>query len=802
MIVTYNWLKEFVDFDQTPEELADLLTMLGLEVEGMERRFEGMDDVVVAIVLEKEKHPNADKLSLCKVNNGSEILNIVCGAQNFQAGDKVALAQIGAVLPGDFKIKKSKIRGEESCGMLCSEKELGLADESAGIMILPSNLPLGIPVFSALGLKDTIFEIGLTPNRADCLSVIGIAREIAAKTGKTVKQTVLSVQDGTRTADSLASVTIEAPDLCPRYTARYISGCTIKPSPQWLASRLQSVGMRSINNVVDVTNFVLFEYGHPLHAFDFDLLAGGKIVVKRAGEGEVFQTLDGQSRSLQHSDLTIRDGERAVALAGIMGGENSEIRDSTTNILLESAYFSPSSIRRTSKRLGLHTESSHRFERGADINILTTALDRAASLIAELADGEVAQGVIDVYPRPVEPKKITVRAEKINKLLGINLPGPEIVQLLMRLEFVVEVLEPGIYQVEVPSFRVDVEREIDIIEEIARLNGYDQIPVTMPIARVFSDRPPRTQRLESKLRNLLTTHGFNEVINFSFIAPDVCAKLLLPVDDRRCTGIKILNPLVDEQSVMRTTLLPGLLETVQRNLSYRTMNMRIFEFRRIYLPVPDAELPHEPLIAAGIMTGKRYPEGWNQAKEDVDFYDLKGVMEVVLDGLGISDPVYSFGDVPPFFHPGKSCSVRCKSEIIGAFGELHPTVQENFGFEKALYYFEIDFQKLLECIKDDGANVAVPPKFPDNSRDIALLLADEIPATDILKVVRSLRIADLEDVEIFDLYKGKGIPDGKKSIAVRVRYRSSQRTLTDEEVNQLHQQVMSKLVKDLNVSFR
>ena len=313
MIVTYNWLKEFVDFDQAPDELADLLTMLGLEVEGMERRFEGMDDVVVAIVLEKAQHPNADKLSLCKVNNGSEILNIVCGAQNFQSGDKVALAQIGSDLPGNFKIKKSKIRGEESCGMLCSEKELGLADESSGIMILPGHLPLGAPLFSALGLKDTIYEIGLTPNRADCLSVIGIAREIAAKTGKKIKQPVLSVVEGKERADKIASVVIEDPDLCPRYTARYISGCTVGPSPHWLVNRLQSVGMRSINNIVDVTNFVLFEYGHPLHAFDFDLLSGGKIVVRRAGQGEEFQSLDGQSRVLQTSDLTIRDGEKAVA---------------------------------------------------------------------------------------------------------------------------------------------------------------------------------------------------------------------------------------------------------------------------------------------------------------------------------------------------------------------------------------------------------------------------------------------------------------------------------------------------------
>ncbi|MGA2150657.1 MAG: phenylalanine--tRNA ligase subunit beta, partial [Geobacteraceae bacterium] len=379
MIVTYNWLKEFVDFDLAPADLADLLTMLGLEVEGLESCGEGMDSVVVAVVEEKIQHPDADKLSLCKVNNGREVLDIVCGARNFQAGDKVALAQIGTVLPGDFKIKRSKIRGAESWGMLCSEKELGLSDESAGIMVLPNESRIGVPLFEALGLKDTIMEIGLTPNRADCLSIIGVAREIAAKLGVPVKYPGHVVEEEGADIAGLAAVIVEDPQLCPRYCARYISGCKIGPSPRWLVNRLKSAGLRSINNVVDVTNYVLMEYGHPIHAFDFDRLAGGKIIVRRAAEGERFTTLDGQERILNASDLTIRDNEKAVALAGIMGGENSEISADTTVILLEGAYFNPSSTRLTSKRLGLHTDASHRFERGTDINILIRAIDRAAS---------------------------------------------------------------------------------------------------------------------------------------------------------------------------------------------------------------------------------------------------------------------------------------------------------------------------------------------------------------------------------------------------------------------------------------
>ncbi|MRR59179.1 MAG: phenylalanine--tRNA ligase subunit beta, partial [Deltaproteobacteria bacterium] len=681
MIVTYNWLKEFVDFDLSPQELADLLTMLGLEVEGVRNVGGGLDEVVVAVVEEKSQHPNADKLSLCRVNNGKETLAIVCGAQNFKAGDKVALAQIGAVLPGDFKIKRSKIRGEESCGMLCSEKELGLAAESEGIIILPAELPLGVPVFDALGLKDTIFEIGLTPNRADCLSVVGIAREIAAKIGTTVKYARPMVSESHIPISECAQVIVEDSDLCPRYTARYLACCSIGPSPAWLVRRLEAVGMRSINNVVDVTNYVLIEYGHPLHAFDADLLAGGKIVVRRAAEGECFMTLDGQERVLKAGDLTIRDGEKGVALAGIMGGENSEIRQETTNILLESAYFNPSAIRRTSKRLGLHTESSHRFERGADINILVTALDRAASLIAELAGGNVAVGAIDVYPSQLPSRTVRFRVEQCNKLLGIQLTADEMVIIFNRLEFTVSVVEPGLLDVTVPTCRVDIEREIDLIEEVARLNGYNNIPVTMPKARVFSDRPTRHQRLEKQLRNVMVGQGFSEVVTFSFMAPGVLDKLLLAPDDQRRSVVRLRNPLVEEQSVMRTTLLPGLLEAAARNMNYRMLSLRLFELRRVYLPVEGQELPKEPLHLAGIMTGARYREGWNQERQQVDFYDVKGVIEHILDEFVIGSVSFVQDRLDSYFHPGKSCLILCGGDRLGSFGEIHPDVLNTFGID-------------------------------------------------------------------------------------------------------------------------
>ncbi|MEI7818358.1 MAG: phenylalanine--tRNA ligase subunit beta, partial [Desulfuromonadales bacterium] len=412
MNVTYNWLKEFVDFEETPDELAALMTMLGLEVESMEKIGEGFDDVVVALVEEKQQHPNADKLSVCRVNNGKEVLEIVCGAQNFKQGDTVVLAQIGAVLPGDFKIKRSKIRGEESHGMLCSEKELGLAEDSIGIIVLQSGIaPLGTPVFNALGRKDTLFEIGLTPNRSDCLSALGIARDIAAKLGLKLKYPHTKIVEGPVMVESIISVTVNNTELCPRYAARYISGCTIAPSPDWLVKRLNAIGIRSINNVVDITNIIMMELGQPLHAFDCDRLSGKRIVVRTAEEGELFTTLDNQQRVLTSADLVICDAERPVALAGVMGGLNSEIEMLTTSILLESAFFNPAAIRKTSKRTGLHTESSHRFERGIDIDGVTRALDRAASLIVDLAGGVIAQGCIDVYSGMSERSAISFRPE-------------------------------------------------------------------------------------------------------------------------------------------------------------------------------------------------------------------------------------------------------------------------------------------------------------------------------------------------------------------------------------------------------
>lgn len=802
MIVTYNWLKEFVDFDASPDELAALLTMLGLEVESMAKLGAGLDDVVVALVEEKRQHPNADKLSLCRVNNGKEVVDVVCGAQNFNQGDTVALAQIGAVLPGDFKIKKSKIRGEESSGMLCSEKELGLAEESAGIMVLPPAVaPLGTPVFAALGRKDTIFEIGLTPNRSDCLSVIGIARDIAAKLDLKMKYPQSTLVEGSEKVDSIIGVTVENTELCPRYAARYISGCKIAPSPEWLVKRLSDIGIRSINNVVDVTNLIMMESGQPLHAFDCHRLSGRRIVVRTAEDGEQFTTLDNQQRVLNSADLVICDAERPVALAGVMGGLNSEIENTTTAILLESAFFKPSAIRKTSKRLGLHTESSHRFERGIDIDGVGRALDRAASLIVGLAGGELANGSIDVYPGKSERAAITFRPEKANELIGINLERDVIIDILTRLEFRVSQCADGSVAVIPPHYRIDIEREIDLIEEIARLNGYDKIPATMPIARVVSDRPTRHQETERRVRDLLVNNGMTEIINFSFTAPDAAGKLLLSEDDPRRVAIKLANPLVDEQSVMRTTLLPGLLETTARNMNFRSLDLKLFEMRRVYLPGDGESMPREPLCIVGAITGSRDGDGWSRPNEQVDFFDAKGIVETVLDVLDVGGISWVTENTESYFHPGKSCRVFSGREQIGSVGELHPLVQKNFEIEKPVFCFELNFEKLVQLSKSKKT-ITAPSKFPDSSRDIAMLIPEELAAARIIECIRAEKSKEIEHVQIFDVYRGKGVPEGHKSVAVRIRYRSFERTLAEEEISALHNKIVTSLTDKLQVTVR
>jgi phenylalanyl-tRNA synthetase beta chain len=689
--------------------------------------------------------------------------------------------------------------------MLCSEKELGLAEESEGILILPAGLPLGKPVFEALGLKDVRFELGLTPNRADCLSVIGVAREVAAMVGRPLQLPVAELRETGPGIGSLTSVTVDEPGLCPRYAARLIRGVTVGPSPDWLVRRLEAVGQRSINNVVDVTNLLLMELGHPLHAFDFNLLREKKIVVRQAGEGEVFTTLDSQERTLKKGDLTICDGIGPVALAGIMGGENSEIQPDTRDILLESAYFNPPTIRRTSKRLGIHTESSHRFERGADVDIVPLALDRAAALILQVAGGEIASGRIDIYPQKMGERKLRIEGRLTNEILGLKLELSEIQRLLRSIGLAVEPAPDApeeALQVIVPFSRHDLEREIDLVEEVARLNGYDRIPVTMPVSRMICHLSGGRQRGVARIRDAVVARGFSEVINYSFVSPTAWDRIALEAGDARRRTVKILNPLNEEQSVMRTSLVPSLLETVSRNLAYRTRDLQLFELRPVFLPRDgEEELPDERRRLVMALCGRRAPEGWTQGGAMVDFYDLKGVVEDLIDHFRVDKVLWPADAREPYLHPGKSCRIESAGALLGTLGEVHPVVLQNYDIDTPVYLLDLDIEAFLS-VSRESEGFRPLSRFPDVYRDSALLVDESVTAQMLFDAVAAVRGKLVEDFVLFDLYRGKGVPEGKKSLAIRVRYRSLEKTLTEEEIGKAHGKIIRALEEKLGAEVR
>ena len=800
MKVTLNWLKEYVDFDLSADELSHRLTMVGLEVDAMEHHGDGLDSVIVARLADVSPHPDAERLTICKVETGSATIQVVCGAKNHKTGDLVALAQVGTVLPGDFKIKKSKIRNQESFGMLCSTKELGLGGDAEGIMILPSDLPIGRPVFEVLGMKDVMYEIGLTPNRSDCLSVVGVAREVSAMVGKPLHLPEPDLHESSAHASDKASVIIEDADLCPRYAARLIEGVKIGPSPDWMVRRLETVGMRSINNVVDITNFVMMELGQPLHAFDFNLLRKQRIVVRRAGQGDKFTTLDGQERTLEASDLVICDGVGPVALAGVMGGLDSEVQDDTKDILLESAYFNPVSIRRTSKRLGLHTESSHRFERGTDVDMVPLALDRAAALIADLAGGTIAMGAVDVYPEQIARRTVTITPARTSEVLGLELGVGDISDKLSAIDLKCEPVD-GSLLVEIPNFRPDLEREIDLIEEVARLVGYDQIPVTMPVSSLTCQQLPAHLTLERKVRDQMTRLGYCEVINYSFFNAGCLDRIGLSEKDPRRQNVRILNPLAEDQSVMRTTLVPSLLETAARNLAYRSEDLALFELRPVFQPSDDADLPQESLRLAAILCGRREPLGWAQSDVKVDFFDMKGAIEELLSSLRITGMTWNSQSDETYYHPGKSCTLYSGDRLLGTLGEVHPEVLYEFDLGQSAILCDLDVEALFEV---GGSKIQFQPlsRFPDVQRDSAFLVDTGISAQQVLTVLGRVKIKDLEKIELFDVYSGEGIPQGKKSLAIRASYRALDRTLTDELIQNLHGKLVKAMEKELSAELR
>ncbi|MDP2682992.1 MAG: phenylalanine--tRNA ligase subunit beta [Deltaproteobacteria bacterium] len=804
MKVSYNWLKEYVKKLPPPDELAKRLTMAGLEVEGIEALEKGISGVVTAQILSVEKHPNADRLSFCKVKTDKGIHSIVCGAKNMKAGDKVALALPGASLPKGIKIEKTKIRGVESEGMMCSEAELGLKDVSEGIMILPQDFPIGKDFTEAMGLNDSILNVNVTPNRPDCLSIMGIAREVAAITKTTLKtqNSKLKIQNlKLKTQNSKhITVSIKEPSLCRRYAAMVLENIKAAPSPDWLKRRLESAGFRSINNVVDITNYVMIEYGQPLHAFDYDLVSDKQIIIRRADKNEKIQTIDGFKRTLTQEMLVIADKERPIALAGIMGGKETEINDATKNILLESAWFDPSCVRRTSKALGIFTESSYRFERGVDIEGVTKPLDRAAQMIVELAGGNMAMGSVDKYPRQHKPLSIKAGLSRINKILGISIHKKEVEDCFNNLGIGFKLVklknkEDAMWDVAPPSFRVDLIKEIDIIEEIARLYGYEKIPATIPTARLLTTKTKGDDLVREKARDILTNNGFLEAVNYSFISPRFFD---INISDIK-NGLKLLNPLTEEQSIMRQSLIPGLLQTLQYNLNHNNHDIRVFEIGRIFIP-KEKETEERNMIS-GLISGLRCKEAWNTGKDSADFYDIKGAVEQILTGLGVERYIFASKADIPFLHLGKAAVIEADDKQIGIVGEIHPDIIQRLDIRQSAHIFELDMQIIAAAVSGPKRYSPIP-KYPMIVRDVAMIIEKEIPFQRIYNAINGLGIKLLEEVNVFDVYYGENIPDGKYSMALRFMYRSPDRTLTDDEVTNVHSTVLESLKTRFGVEIR
>ncbi len=812
MKLTLDWLQNYVDLGGlAPEKLADHLTMLGLEVDAVTPLYDELAPLRTGLVVAAEKHPDADKLTVCQVKIGEETHQIVCGAPNVRKDLAVVVALPGTLLPGDVKIGKSKIRGVQSGGMICSERELGLGTAHDGIMELPANTEHGQAFIEALGLKDTFVEVDLTPNRPDCASVIGIAREVAGILGKPL---VLPVSDAKIKGTSTEfAVEVESSDLCPRYAGRLIKNVKIGPSPWWLRKRLLSIGQRPINNIVDITNFVMMEYGQPLHAFDFDTLAGKKIVVRAPRESEMtFTTLDGSIRQLDAEMMMICDGEKPVAVAGIMGGENSEVSDVTTTILLESACFNPVSVRRTARKLNLASEASYRFERGVDPEGTINALNRAVQLICELAEGEAPEDGVDYYGGRKESKTLKLSVARTMSLLGISLTAGEIVGLLGSIGLPCRPQDDQVVLVDAPSFRLDIEREADLIEEVARLYGYNKIPTTLPKVELSYPEQDNHRRRRLKIADRLTSTGFSEAINYSFVSEKHAEMVGLTSDDRRCQAVRLLNPISEEQGVLRTMLLPGLLENVRRNINFQKTDIKLFEIGKVFSPAGENIQPVETMRLAGVLSGNRYGESSPLyfKQEAVDIFDTKGCVEFVLKemGLGCLDnpegihfAVPQEGSGESYAENGYCLDVYHATEKLGTLGKIKAEVLRRFSIKHDVYFFDLDFQGI--CLPETIAKKFVGlPVYPSVKRDIAIVVPDGVSAGELIAAVRKHPDKLVESCELFDVFQGEKIQSGHKSVALSITYRSQSKTLTEKNVEKSHEKILRLLTEQFGGTFR
>ncbi len=793
MKISYNWLKEYVDFDYGPQELAEKLTNVGFEVEELYPLIQEFSGVVVGKVLQVQKHPDADKLSLCKVSDGKVAYQVICGAPNVAEGQIVPFALVGAVLPGGFKIKKAKIRGVESYGMICSKEELGLERKSVGIWPFEENYPLGEDVKEVLSEKqDYIFDLFITPNRPDSLSMYGIAREISAITGNPLKKPQINLrEDENIKAQDIVTVNIHDAEGCPRYAARVIKGVTVKESPEWLKSRLESIGLRAINNVVDITNYVLFETGHPLHAFDLRYIDGPEINVRSSEKGEKFTTLDEKERELPENTVLICDKNKPVAIGGIMGGLNSEVTDSTVDILLESAYFKPERIAVSSKRLGLSTDASQRFERGADPNEgVTYALNRAAALISELAEGAVANEIVDNYPCKVEEVEIPFRPRRVNRVLGSNLDEKIIKEKLMRLG-----LKEKEGKIIVPTFRVDLKKEIDLIEEVARLVNFSNLPSNSYTAVPYAIEQKKGETIIAFLRNTLTEIGLTEAFTNGMLSED-------EVNFFAKDGlVKILNPISDDMAVMRPSLLPGLLKTIQYNINRNMPDVRFFEIGRVFTDYKEGKLPNQPYMLSAAITGHRYLQSWNAPHDKVDFYDIKGLFEQFLSKIFLDNVEIFLYHKSDYLLKEEAFVIKADDKIIGSCGRLSDEVCKFFGIDNAVYMFELDVDYLIENIQLERKYKSVS-RYPYSERDIAFVIPEGMASGEIVEYIYKIGGKYLINVDVFDIFKGGRVGEGNVSLGVRMKFQSQERTLNDKEVDKHFFNIINKTQKKFDITLR
>jgi len=801
MKVTLNWLREFVPIELSLDRLADRLAMAGLEVDGIHEQ--GAEPIKVAQIVRIDPHPQSDHLTVCQVTTGGEVIPVVCGASNMQVGDKVALAPEGTTLPEGQQVERVEIRGQLSYGILCSERELGLSDDHRGLLIIPKEVPLGEAVYAVLGLRDTILDVAITPNRGDCLSVLGLAREISALTGAPLHAGKPRVRQSGSPIHSQARVSIADADLCPRYAARVVTGVKIAPSPAWMRWRLEAAGVRALNNIVDVTNYVMLERGQPLHAFDLPSLAGQEIIVRRARDIVAVVTLDGKERTLAPDDLLICDRDRAVAVAGVMGGANSEVSDRTTEVLLESAYFIPETVRRTARRLGLRSEASYRFERGVDPQGAVFALDRAATLLQQLADGKVSRGVIDVFPHPLLPKVIPLRSQRVSSFLGVKIEANEIEQCMRTLGAKVQGGRGGIWEVTVPSYRADLSQEADLIEEVARLRGYETIPALLPRTEVRETNRDAEGTWAQRVRVCLTAQGLAEMLNLSFTSTRL--NNLFPGLIPDAVAIPLLNPLSAEGAEMRLSALGGLMRALQHNVRQGEIGVTAFELgKTFFLERGQTQLHQrqERLVLSAVLYGTWPVGGLGQQSKTVDFADLKGIIESVGQELHCQELLrWERATDVSFLHPGKAARIMVEKNSVGVAGALHPDHCVALDLSDTPWVFELDFTALLHYARPVRQYQPLP-RFPTVVRDVAIVADKELSVQSIIDAVHALAHPLIVDMRLFDRYQGSQIPPDKQSLAYSIAYRTADRTLTALEVSEAHAQVIEHLVKTLGVEVR